>query len=123
MKRTWILALASWFPGLAFRADADHPQPRAGGSRREFVDANGDGICDSNGREPAGQGRRQAQRGKRLGPRQRFGAPAGAGTGTGICDGTGPKGKAAGPVDRHACIPGSGLPRPGIPFTPTGSHL
>jgi hypothetical protein len=65
-----------------------------------FVDANGDGICDlfqSGNRQ--GQGGGKAQRGKRLGPQDGsgYGAPAGAGTGTGICDGTGPKGKGRGP--------------------------
>ena len=101
MKRAWILA-AGLVAVTAIAASAQTPttpQPPAGQTvGANFVDANGDGICDT---FQAGnrQGGGQAQRGKRLGPKDGsgFGAPAGAGTGTGVCDGTGPKGKGRGP--------------------------
>ena len=103
MKRTLILALGilAVSASAALAQSPTTPQPAAGTAvGANFVDANGDGICDlfqSGSRQ--GQGGGQAQRGKRLGPKDGsgFGAPAGAGTGTGICDGTGPKGKGRGP--------------------------
>jgi hypothetical protein len=105
MKRTWIFALGIlvFSASLAFAQTPTTPQPPSGTTvGANFVDANGDGICDlfqSGNRQ--GQGGGKAQRGKRLGPQDGSGydAPAGAGTGTGtgICDGTGPKGKGRGP--------------------------
>ena len=105
MKRTWILALGIlvFSASLAFAQTPTTPQPPSGTTvGANFVDANGDGICDlvqSGNRQGQGQGGGQARRGKRLGPQDGsgYGAPAGAGTGTGICDGTGPKGKGRGP--------------------------
>ncbi len=103
MKRTWILALGILVlaASAAFAQAPTTPQPPSGARvGANFVDANGDGICDtfqSGNRQ--GQGGGQARRGKRLGPQDGsgYGAPAGAGTGAGVCDGTGPKGKGRGP--------------------------
>ena len=103
MKRTLILALGilAVSASATFAQSHTPPQPAAGTAvGANFVDANGDGICDQfQAGTRQGQGGGQAQRGKRLGPKDGsgFGAPAGAGTGTGICDGTGPKGKGRGP--------------------------
>ena len=102
MKRTWILAIGILVlsASAAFAQAPTTPQPPSGATvGANFVDANGDGICDlfqSGNRQ--GQGGGKAQRGKRLGPQDGsgYGAPAGAGTGTGICDGTGPKGQGKG---------------------------
>ena len=105
MKRTWILALGILVlsASAAFAQAPTPTQPQSGATvGANFVDANGDGVCDlfqAGNRQ--GQGGGKAQRGKRLGPQDGsgYGAPAGAGTGTGtgICDGTGPKGKGRGP--------------------------
>lgn len=104
MKRTLILALGilAVSASAAFAQTPTTPQQPPAGTAvgANFVDANGDGICDQfQAGTRQGQGGGQAQRGKRLGPKDGsgFGAPAGAGTGTGICDGTGPKGKGRGP--------------------------
>lgn len=104
MKRTLILALGilAVSASAAFAQMPTTPQQPPAGTAvgANFVDANGDGICDQfQAGTRQGQGGGQAQRGKRLGPKDGsgFGAPAGAGTGTGICDGTGPKGKGRGP--------------------------
>ena len=104
MKRTLILALGilAVSASAAFAQTPTTPQQPPAGTAvgANFVDANGDGICDQfQAGTRQGQGGGQAQRGKRLGPQDGsgFGAPAGAGTGTGICDGTGPKGKGRGP--------------------------
>ena len=103
MKRTLALAIGILVLSAA-AASAQAPttsQPPSGARvGANFVDTNGDGICDlfqSGNRQ--GQGGGKAQRGKRLGPQDGsgYGAPAGAGTGTGVCDGTGPKGKGRGP--------------------------
>jgi hypothetical protein len=103
MKRTLVLAIGILVLSAAAMSaqSPTTPQPPAGTTvGANFVDANGDGVCDnfqSGNRQ--GQGAGKAQRGKRLGPQDGsgFGAPAGAGTGTGICDGSGPKGKGRGP--------------------------
>jgi hypothetical protein len=104
MKRTWILALGIlvFSASLAFAQSPTTPQQPPAGSKvgAQFVDANGDGICDNfQTGNRQGQGGGKAQRGKRMGPQDGsgYGAPAGAGTGTGVCDGTGPKGKGRGP--------------------------
>ena len=103
MKRAWILAVGIVLMSAAttFAQAPTTPQPPAGTAvGANFVDANGDGICDTfQAGNRQGQGGGQAQRGKRLGPKDGsgFGALAGAGTGTGVCDGTGPKGKGRGP--------------------------
>ena len=142
MKRTWILALGILVlsASAAFAQAPTTPQPPSGATvGANFVDANGDGVCDlfqSGNRQ--GQGGGKAQRGKRLGPQDGsgYGAPAGAGTGTGICDGTGPKGKGRGPRGGSAeqvlgrDSPGAGAAwrarphrvRPGCPSHATQSH-
>ena len=102
MKRTLALAIGILVLSAAAMSaqSPTTPQPPTGARvGANFVDANGDGICDlfqSGNRQ--GQGGGKAQRGKRLGPQDGsgMGAPAGAGTGTGICDGTGPKGAGRG---------------------------
>ena len=103
MKRTLVLAIGILVLSAAAMSAQSPTTPQSPTGARvgaNFVDANGDGVCDlfqSGNRQ--GQGGGKAQRGKRLGPQDGsgYGAPAGAGTGTGICDGTGPKGKGRGP--------------------------
>ena len=70
-----------------------------------FVDADGDGICDNLGaRLGQGKGRMNAMHGKHYGPGDGTGNQGirpmdgtgfgpGNGQGTGVCDGTGPKGR------------------------------
>jgi hypothetical protein len=111
MKRALVLVPAAIlvFSGMAFAqskpADAPVKAPVAAGPQAagpvsagpNFVDANGDGICDN---YQTGQGAR-AGKGRRMGPADGtgnrgigprdgtgFGARAGAGGGNGICDGT-----------------------------------
>ncbi len=112
MKRALILGLGALLVTATMAAAQGRPAaaPKAGGQTAvgaNFVDANGDGICDTfqNGTRGAngqGQGKgygRGKGNGTHVGPQDGtgFGAPAGAGTGTGVCDGTGPKGKGRGP--------------------------
>jgi hypothetical protein len=110
MKRALILGLGALVATATIVAAQGKPvtAPRAGGQATvcaNFIDANGDGICDNfqNGTRGAnGQGKgfgRGKGNGTHVGPQDEtgFGAPAGAGAGTGICDGTGPKGKGRGP--------------------------
>jgi hypothetical protein len=112
MKRAVIFALGALIVTAALAAAQGKPAaaPKAGGQTTagaNFVDANGDGICDNfqNGTRGAngqGQGKgcgRGKGNGRHVGSQDGtgVGAPAGAGTGTGICDGTGPKGKGRGP--------------------------
>lgn len=77
------------------------------GGMKGFIDANGDGINDNapdfdkdgvpNCKDPDfvpsqnGQGRKMGM-GKGMGKGMGYGLKGGQGTGTGICDGTGPKG-------------------------------
>ncbi len=113
MKRLFILAFAVLIVG-AISAAAQTPsqapqgqqkataQSRAGtGAGPNFVDANGDGICDNfqSGTRPARAG--GARRGGGYGPGDgtgnrgigpRDGTGFGPGAGSGLCDGTGPKG-------------------------------
>jgi hypothetical protein len=116
MKRTLILGIGALLviASMASPAEAQSPTPQnpAGTAiGANFVDLNGDGICDnfqSGARMGNGQGNGKGQgqgKGRRLGdgthpaPKDGtgFGAPAGAGAGggTGQCDGTGPKGRGA----------------------------
>jgi hypothetical protein len=90
---------------------APGPQPPAG-QGANFVDANGDGICDrfEPGVARQGQGQRQGPRdgtgqqvrrggqgrGAGAGAGQKMGPGPGAGPGTATCDGTGPKGRGRG---------------------------
>lgn len=75
------------------------------GSGKNFVDKNGDGICDTydgtqkgNGtgvglRDGSGQKTgKQGGQGKGYGRMQNGNTGSGTGTGTGVCDATGPKG-------------------------------
>jgi hypothetical protein len=104
MKRTLIISvgLLLAFATASVAQTAPGPAPVSGAQTAvgpNFVDANGDGICDrfQSGQFQGvrqGQGRRNGngtrprpQNGTRLGP----GPSAGGGT----CDGTGPKGRTA----------------------------
>jgi len=112
MKRALILGLGVLIVTAAIAAAQGKPvaAPQTSGQATvgaNFVDANGDGICDNfqNGTRGAngkGQGicrGRGKGNGTHGGPQDGtgVGAPAGAGTGAGVCDGTGPKGKGRGP--------------------------
>jgi hypothetical protein len=118
MKRVLILAFAAVLV-TAGTVSAQTPAPKAPATPQatpatqtavgpNFVDADGDGICDLRqaraaqgatarggraGRGGYGPGNGTGHQG--IGPRDGtgFGAVAGAGTGTGVCDGTGPKGR------------------------------
>ncbi|HSK08564.1 MAG TPA: hypothetical protein VK911_03245 [Vicinamibacterales bacterium] len=118
MKQTLILSLGALFvlASLATVAEAQTPppgNPTTPAVGVNFIDANGDGICDNfqNGnRMGPGQGQGKGMRkGKGYGPGDGtgtsgigprdgtgFGKTAGAGAGTGVCDGTGPKGQGRG---------------------------
>ncbi len=73
------------------------------GLKTNWVDANGDGICDNvgtakQGMNGAGKGYgKKDGTGNPLRPQDGtgYGKKAGAGSGTGVCDGTGPKGTMA----------------------------
>jgi len=123
MKRALVLVPAAIlvFSGMAFAQQAQQgagpvkaavsagpqatgPVKAAVSAGPNFVDANGDGICDlyqTGQGARAGKGRRMGPAdgtgNKGIGPRDGtgFGARAGAGGGNGICDGTG-KGRSAG---------------------------
>jgi hypothetical protein len=105
MKRTWVLAIALLLVTAASAAaqGTTTPPPTAPRVGQNFIDANGDGICDnfqSGTRVGQGQGKRYGQGrgdGTGVGPRDGSGFGAGQGAGGGICDGTGPKGKGRGP--------------------------
>jgi hypothetical protein len=112
MKRALILGLGALLATATMAAAQGKPAAATQANRQatvgaNFVDANGDGICDNfqNGTRGAngqGQGKgygRGKGNGTHVGPQDGtgFGAAAGAGSGTGICDGTGPKGKGRGP--------------------------
>jgi hypothetical protein len=109
MNRALILGLGTLFltATVASAQNPPTPVPQNAGTTvgANFVDANGDGICDNfqaGKRGPNGKGQgmgkghgRGQGNGSHMGPQDGtgFGARAGAGTGTGICDGTGPKGR------------------------------
>lgn len=112
MTRALILGLGALLVTAAVASAQSRPAaaPKATGQATvgaNFVDANGDGICDNfqsgaRGANGQGQGKgygRGKGNGTHVGPQDGtgFGVQAGAGTGTGICDGTGPKGKGRGP--------------------------
>jgi hypothetical protein len=112
MKRVLILAVgivALAAASISAQAPTTPQPPAKTTVGANFVDANGDGICDRfQSGTGAGNGQGQGKRygkgrgtGMHAGPQDGsgFGAPAGAGTGagTGVCDGTGPKGKGRGP--------------------------
>ncbi|MBN1397868.1 MAG: hypothetical protein JXA06_07540 [Bacteroidetes bacterium] len=70
-----------------------------------FIDKDGDGVCDNNGTKAQKKTKKGSKYGpgdgtgnKGVGPKDGtgFGAGKGAGSGTGTCDGTGPKGTRGG---------------------------
>lgn len=68
-----------------------------------FVDADGDGVCDNfktrsgmQGRHGKGKGPGNGTGNMGMGPKDGTGYGAGKGNGTGMCDGTGPKGNRGG---------------------------
>jgi hypothetical protein len=103
MKKALMLTFAVLLMG-AVSAAAQTPQPATTQAQTgtavgpNFVDANGDGICDlyQSGTRPGrtGAGRRGYGpgdgTGTGVGPRD--GSGYGPGGGSGLCDGTGPKG-------------------------------
>ena len=112
MKRMILLGLGAMAILFAVAVSAQaqnpttpqNPPARGAGMGANFVDANGDGICDNfqNGGLHQGQGQGRGKghgrgmgNGAHVGPQDGtgFGATAQAGT----CDGTGPKGKGRGP--------------------------
>ena len=111
MKRALILGLGALLVlAMAGTAQAQAPtapaKPAGTAVGPDFIDANGDGICDNfqsgNRGNGQGQGKRYGQGkgdGTHVGPQDGTGFGRGAmggGTGTGTCDGTGPKGKGFG---------------------------
>jgi hypothetical protein len=111
MKRVLILGVALFVVLVAVNASAQNrpaaPQKATQATvGANFVDANGDGICD-NFQAGAGLGRGQGMGrghgygrgmgdGTRVGPKDGTGFGPGPGAGGGICDGTGPKGPGRG---------------------------
>jgi hypothetical protein len=68
-----------------------------------FVDADGDGVCDNfatksgvQGKHGKGKGPGNGTGNQGVGPKDGTGYGAGTGNGTGTCDGTGPKGNRGG---------------------------
>ncbi len=98
-----LLALAVTTASAQTASPAQGPQaaPRVVGPN--FVDNNGDGICDlyqSGARPGSGMGRgygRGRGNGTHVGPQDGTGYGPGPAAGGGTCDGTGPKGKGRGP--------------------------
>ncbi len=112
MKKSVVLALVVLLLGAA-TAMAQTPQkpavPQQPGTHvgPNFVDANGDGICDfyQTGTRPGRQGTARGGFGpgdgtgnRGIGPKDGtgFGAGHGPGAAAGLCDGTGPKGPGRG---------------------------
>jgi len=109
MKRIINAALALALVGalgVMFTHDAVAQQKGTGTGKRgtQFVDQNGDGVCDNFGTQ-SGQKMGNGSKGKGYGPDDGtgnmgqgpkdgtgHGAKMGTCTGTGVCDGTGPKG-------------------------------
>lgn len=103
MKRILIISagllIAVAAVASAQTAPAPAPAPTAPASvGPNFVDANGDGICDrfqaGQPRQGKGYGKRDGT-GQRLRPRDGTGRGPGPAAGGGTCDGTGPKGRGA----------------------------
>lgn len=101
MKRTLMIAagLLVAFAAVAAAQTTPSPAPAPGAPTTvgpNFVDANGDGICDrfqSGQRGPGqGQGRRYGN-GSGTRPQDGTGLGPGPSAGGGTCDGTGPKGQ------------------------------
>jgi hypothetical protein len=102
MTRALIISLALVVAFAAVSSAQRGPGPAAATRSAvgaNFVDANGDGICDRFQTGQAlgpgqGQGRRVGNR-THLRPQDGTGLGPGPSAGTAICDGTGPKGRAA----------------------------
>jgi len=80
---------------------ADAPVVTKAQRGANFIDADGDGVCDNFAAKSAVQGKHGKGKGpgngtgnQGVGPKDGtgYGAGKGTGTGTGTCDGTGPKG-------------------------------
>ena len=107
MKKTIFLTAAVLFAVLLFSTDINAQTIKGGqgkGIKTNWVDANGDGICDNVGTAKQGMGKgygkkdgtgnpMRPQDGTGYGKKNGAGNGTGNGTGTGICDGTGSKGK------------------------------
>ncbi len=106
-----VLALATVASAQGQTQPPQQPQKPAGTMvGPNFIDLNGDGICDNFQAGKLGGRGMRARRGgygpgdgtgnQHIGPKDGTGygpgAKAGTGAGTGICDGTGPKGRAMG---------------------------
>jgi hypothetical protein len=95
-----VMVMASAASAQTANPPAANPPTAVGPN---FVDANGDGICDNyqmgirQGRGPragrGGYGPGDGTGNQGIGPKDGTGYGPGAAAGTGICDGTGPKGK------------------------------
>ncbi|MCX6169477.1 MAG: hypothetical protein NTX65_09060 [Ignavibacteriales bacterium] len=106
MKRTALLTIVVIF-SILFLASTANAQTTGNGQgkgvKTNWVDANGDGICDKVGTSLQGANRSGKGYGKKDGtgnplrPQDGtgFGAKSGNLSGTGVCDGSGPKGSAA----------------------------
>ncbi|MBA4406915.1 hypothetical protein C0389_06540 [bacterium] len=101
MKRTAIFFAVVLFTIVLFNSNANAQTTGNGrGAKVNWVDANGDGICDNVGTSLQGVNRTGKGYGKKDGtgnplrPQDGtgFGAKGGNLTGTGVCDGSGPKG-------------------------------
>lgn len=106
-----VLGAALLLTGAAEAQSTDPAGPPAN-TGRNFVDADGDGVCDNCTGTPRGQGRqgRQGQRARQGGKGQRGpgdgtgnhgvgprdGSGYGRGAGSGSCNGTGPRGQGRG---------------------------
>ncbi len=101
-----VLALGVMFTDSVYAQQKGTDTPK--GQGQNFVDQDGDGICDNVGTHQ-GQKMGNGQKGKGMGPKDGTGhkgqgpkdgtgfgsgncGGTGTGTGTGVCDGTGPKG-------------------------------
>jgi len=107
MKRSAFFAIALFFSFLLFASSTNAQTTGNGngnGAKINWVDANGDGICDNFGTSLQGSnsGKGYGKKdGTGTGTRPQdgtgYGKKGGNGTGlgTGVCDGTGPKGSAS----------------------------
>lgn len=98
MKSTLIAAaLLVAFASIAAAQTTPSPAPAPGAPTTvgpNYVDANGDGICDRFQSGQAGQGKRYGN-GTGTRPQNGTGMGPGPSAGGGTCDGTGPKGAGA----------------------------
>ncbi|RJP72799.1 MAG: hypothetical protein C4539_03055 [Ignavibacteriales bacterium] len=107
MKRSALFTIALFFSFLLFASTADAQTKGNGngsgsGQKINWVDSNGDGICDNFGtslqgsNSGKGYGKKDGT-GTGIRPQDGtgYGKKGGNGTGTGVCDGTGPKGSAS----------------------------